>query len=606
LIKLLVIGVALNKRNILVGIVVIFSVSLLGILIYGNGGNRGSNLLNNTSPSPSPNFKNSKTIAVPENYSTISLAINASNEGDTILVKEGTYVESVTVDKSLTIKGENKETTIVDGNNIGPAFLIKGNNVKVTGFKIRNVENPPPFSDSRARMAGIHLLDAHGCNISENVVVNTGKGVWIYGGSGNIVSDNTLSGNNYGILIQSSADNFVTGNQASNGWGGIWLESSGNNKLRNNKMLNNARNFGVSGGELSFLANDVDSSNMVNDKKVYYLIDKKSLTIDPVSFPDLGSLVLVNCTDVLVQNLEVKNNYGGIHIAGAVNSTVTHNTFTGNTGGIWIQSSRDCVVSENTVRDNTDWGILVESSNNVLVFQNELTQNTLRSIMLTSSSNNIVAENNVKYSDYYPSDIPKGIYLESSDDNYVRNNVMIGESDAAIVGVELKHSSNNRVELNRVSPGAPGINTWDDSNANMIVGNILDTTRGSYGICLSGSSNVLIRNDIKNFHTSFELSNGSNNTITENNVESRERLMNLFKFSNNTFYRNNFKGLTEIMDFGNVSTGLSSVNMWDNGSQGNYWNNYAGGDENGDGIGDIPYVIDANNQDRYPFKNLWI
>jgi parallel beta-helix repeat protein len=209
-----------------------------------------------------------------------------------------------------------------------------------------------------------------------------------------------------------------------------------------------------------------------------------------------------------------------------------------------------------------------------------------------------VAENNVRYS--------AGIYLESSDDNYIRNNVIMGESNAAVNGIELKHSSNNRVDLNMVSPGAPGIHIWDESNSNVIVGNILDTDRGSYGICISGSFNVLIRNEIKNFHTSFELSNGSNNTITENNVESRERLMNLFKFSNNTFYRNNFKGVTEIMDFGNVSTGRSSVNMWDNGSQGNYWNNYAGGDENGDGIGDIPYVIDANNQDRYPLKNLWI
>jgi hypothetical protein len=59
------------------------------------------------------------------------------------------------------------------------------------------------------------------------------------------------------------------------------------------------------------------------------------------------------------------------------------------------------------------------------------------------------------------------------------------------------------------------------------------------------------------------------------------------------------------------------VNVWDDGypSGGNYWSDYKGIDvksgpnqdqPRSDGIGDTPYVIDANNQDRYPLMNPYV
>jgi hypothetical protein len=44
----------------------------------------------------------------------------------------------------------------------------------------------------------------------------------------------------------------------------------------------------------------------------------------------------------------------------------------------------------------------------------------------------------------------------------------------------------------------------------------------------------------------------------------------------------------------------SGKNIWDDGSIGNYWSDYDGRDDNGDGVGDSPYIIDENNRDKYP------
>ena len=50
---------------------------------------------------------------------------------------------------------------------------------------------------------------------------------------------------------------------------------------------------------------------------------------------------------------------------------------------------------------------------------------------------------------------------------------------------------------------------------------------------------------------------------------------------------------------------MVDTNQFDSENQGNYWSDYNGTDVNGNGIGDTPYVINANNQDSYPLVALF-
>src|SRR3990170_1282475 len=71
-------------------------------------------------------------LRVPDNYLTIQAAINAANASDTISVAPGVYLEQVVVNKTVKLVGDDKHTTIIDGNGTGIALHITADSVGVS------------------------------------------------------------------------------------------------------------------------------------------------------------------------------------------------------------------------------------------------------------------------------------------------------------------------------------------------------------------------------------------------------------------------------------------------------------------------------------------
>jgi parallel beta-helix repeat protein len=128
----------------------------------------------------------------------------------------------------------------------------------------------------------------------------------------------------------------------------------------------------------------------------------------------------------------------------------------------------------------------------------------------------------------------------------------------------------------------------------------------SKGVDLSGRTNVTAHNaTIKAFSYGICLDGSSNNTVSGNNITANNGYGILLDFSsNNMIYHNNLDNSQQVAS-------VESMNVWDDGypSGGNYWSDYSGVDlKNGsgqnqtgsDGIGDTPYIIDADNIDHYP------
>ena len=79
------------------------------------------------------------TLYVPEDYQTISSAINAASSGDSIVVHSGFYNENIVIDKKLSLIGEG--LPIIDPENKQAGVILSANNAIIRGFKIINTNS---------------------------------------------------------------------------------------------------------------------------------------------------------------------------------------------------------------------------------------------------------------------------------------------------------------------------------------------------------------------------------------------------------------------------------------------------------------------------------
>jgi nitrous oxidase accessory protein NosD len=118
---------------------------------------------------------------------------------------------------------------------------------------------------------------------------------------------------------------------------------------------------------------------------------------------------------------------------------------------------------------------------------------------------------------------------------------------------------------------------------------------GVWGIWIGpqGTNNLFYANHIEDFHSTDDggyYSDKDGGVAFDGNQ--------IAPAANNTFYHNNFVNNKKSVDL--VTDQIVRGNFWDDGKEGNYWDDYNGTDSGKDGIGDTPYVINENNQDRYP------
>ncbi len=310
----------------------------------------------------------SKTLIVPEQYSTIQAAINSASDGDKIFVRAGRYPENLVVGKAISLVGENPDRTIIAGEgNVG--VLLRHDNVVVTGFKIIMINNVFYWH-------GVHLLSVKNCSVFKNKIENAYIGIWLYDASFNRVFLNEIKGNGNGISLGKSHNNTVAENTITQSYQwGIFNSGSNNN---------------------SFVGN-------------YLTANDNAMTLN-------GYSETTSQNNLIYGNTIAQNPHQGIEITLSPYNSVIGNTITGNgnqgTGvgeGILIASSTQTLIRDNVISSN-GIGIRLEASFNTI------TQNTIENNRQSGLAN------------YYSFSAPAGNKIFAN--NIVNNNVSFSHSGA--------------------------------------------------------------------------------------------------------------------------------------------------------------------------------
>ena len=146
------------------------------------------------------------------NYDTIQAAIDAPQtlDGHTIFAEAGTYYEHLFVNKSISLAGEDRDTTVIVGNGTDGVIKIAAYQVNVTGFTIRN------------GTMGIYIEESDLNVISGNIIADNQHGIHIFASctcdpsSKNTITNNTIKNNGFGIYLESSNYNIIYHNNLVN------------------------------------------------------------------------------------------------------------------------------------------------------------------------------------------------------------------------------------------------------------------------------------------------------------------------------------------------------------------------------------------------------
>jgi parallel beta-helix repeat protein len=438
---------------------------------------------------------------------------------------------SCILDSTSSHNGWGKELPYVGGYGI---LSLNNTGLLVSGCTIDTNVNTGIWNEQSVDMAvtgsrfrdntgngGIFMADPQedavmNCTIADNLISGSGWGIWILRND-YTVRNNTVTGCNYGIL----------------------LDSGRNATLSGNVMYDNEMNFGVDGTEIENYFHQVDTSNTVDGKLIYYLVETRDAVIDGAS--RAGTVYGIACSNLTVQDVTCRKNEYGLFLLASEGVTARNMSATNNQNGFGIVKSENVNIATCSARENSQNGYGITESRDVRV---------TRSDALGNNGGNAGT----------------GIAVQDSRDIDLRQ---VNASLNLFAGVDLEGTSIASLDgVTADSNGAVGMILGGDSI--QVTGCHIENNGGP-GIGMLNSTNVTVWNNYFSNDLNVDLSQGVL-TGSSWNVEKTPGT----NIVGGPFFGGNYWANPD-------GTGFSQTHP-----------------DRGDGFCNAPYAIDADNSDYLP------
>lgn len=400
------------------------------------------------------NEKEEWDIIVPDDFSSIQIALNNSKKGYKIFVRDGIYYEHISIRlDDIVLQGESPETTIIDGMNQGDVVYISGNNINLSGFTVQH----SGMNEFGIYYAGIKLPAVDSCIISNcKIQNNMGYGIVIENADNCVLFQNLISMNQYdGLYLENTHHILITETFLQNNYEN---EISCYNSSSVSIINNSIRSTNLNAVLFSFTRNSILIENNITGLgfhciqfrcSSFNLIEQNTIYSDSNSglsllYQSNNNNISYN-TIIDISTSSIKNPIGILNQDSEFNE-INENLISAFNIGIDIQESIQIEILFNKIFLN-DIGISLIICNNIHIIKNNLSYNT--NALLTEQSNLLLISNNIISHNAFEG-IHLGLYSDFSDiiDNYIVYNRGNGVN---LYSCQYNNLSNNFISFNGLS-----------------------------------------------------------------------------------------------------------------------------------------------------------
>jgi parallel beta-helix repeat protein len=206
----------------------------------------------------------------PGNYSTIQEAVNASSDGDTVFVFDDSspYYEHVRIDKTISLVGEQKETTIIDGSYTGDVIELLTDGIQISGFTIQHSGNI--FNNSGIITSD---FDLEHLQISDNIIHENDHGIYFHYTKNLTIFSNDIHNNSCGICFYECQGWNVTGNRIENNYDGVQGRNMRDGTYSWNTIRGNKNGINLDGSDCLIHHNLFEENDIVAIQMVFAYYD---------------------------------------------------------------------------------------------------------------------------------------------------------------------------------------------------------------------------------------------------------------------------------------------------------------------------------------------